>query len=87
MKNNNHLKEEPLFAIGKIAKSNNVRHYKTIGTIEPYSGDNINNIPEGFINDVALSFIYGAIKKYGNRQECYEELKDYIKNEINYIGK
>lgn len=41
MKNNNHLKEEPLFAIGKIAESNNVQHYKTIGTIEPYSGDNV----------------------------------------------
>lgn len=44
-----------------------------MGTVEPiYQDDNL------IIKDDTIAFIYGAIKKYGNIKESYNDLKKYI---------
>lgn len=62
-----------------------------IGTVEPKYTD-LHPI-QGVIEDEALAFIYGAIAKYGTKSEIRydaefkESLKNYIQNQIGYIGK
>ena len=64
-----------------------------IGTIEPkyIDGDKhfqkIDGNHNAQIMDDACAFIYGAIKKYGHNPEYYDELREYIIKETNYIGK
>lgn len=59
-----------------------------IGTVEPrYNDVRFTLTEENSIQDDALAFIYGAIKKYGHNPEYYEELKEYIIKETEYIGK
>lgn len=58
-----------------------------MGTVEPEWNDEKHLITKaGSIQDDALAFIYGAIKKYGQNPEFYEELKEYIIKESKYIG-
>lgn len=59
-----------------------------MGTIEPRYTD-INNpiCGSGVIEDDALAFIYGAIKKYGAYKELVPELKEYIKEIVERIEK
>lgn len=48
---------------------------KKMGTVEPIYNDG-----DLHIKDDAIAFIYGAIKKYGNDEELYDELRGYIGN-------
>lgn len=59
-----------------------------MGTVEPrYNDENVKlTLLNGNIQDDALAFIYGAIKKYGQYPELFSELKDYIIKEAKYIG-
>ena len=60
---------------------------KKMGTVEPEYNDEEHVITSaGSIKDNALAFIYGAIKKYGQEPELFNELKEYIINETKYIG-
>lgn len=58
-----------------------------IGTVEPrYNDEKVLLTSDNSIQDDALAFIYGAIKKYGHEPEYFEDLKKYIINEAKYIG-
>lgn len=46
---------------------------KKMETVEPVYNDGELNI-----KDETLAFIYGAIKKYGNDEALYDELRGYI---------
>ena len=60
---------------------------RKMGTVEPEWNDEKHLITKaGSIQDDALAFIYGAIKKYGQNPEFYEELKEYIIEEAKYIS-
>jgi hypothetical protein len=51
-----------------------------MGTVEPrYNDLQIILDEDRSIVDDGIAFIYGAIKKYGYRPNCIEELKEYIK--------
>ena len=61
------------------------RPYTNMGTVEPRWTDE-HPIIGGRINDTPLAFIYGAIKKYGNDPQYFEDLKMYIRTMVEEIG-
>ena len=60
--------------------------YKNMGTVEPRWTDEGHPIVGGRINDTPLAFIYGAIKKYGNDPQYFDDLKIYIRMMVEEIG-
>lgn len=63
-------------------------HDRKIGTIEPRYNDVRVFLSEyECICDDDLAFIYGAIKKYGTNPEYLDDLRIYIKEIADYIGK
>lgn len=60
-----------------------------IGTVEPRWTDSPEHpiLGDGYIHDECLAFIYGAIKKYGCHEEYNEDLKRYILEIAEDIGK
>ena len=59
---------------------------RKMGTVEPrYNDEKVSLTLDNSIQDDALAFIYGAIKKYGQYPELYDELADYIIKEAEYL--
>lgn len=71
-------------------KNNSWREKKTriMGTIEPrYNDSKVFLSADECICDDDLAFIYGAIKKYGTEPKYIDDLRDYIIEIAEYIGK
>jgi hypothetical protein len=61
---------------------------RKMGTVEPrYNDSRVMLTENDCICDDVLAFIYGAIKKYGTDKEYLEDLRVYIKEMANDIGK
>lgn len=85
------MEEKEFCAVKTAKKSTSVfpeSYERKMGTVEPrYNDARVTLSSDERICDDDLAFIYGAIKKYGTDPKYLEDLRIYIKEIANYIGK
>ena len=85
------MEEKGVCAVKTAKKSTSVfpeSYERKMGTVEPrYNDARVTLTSDDCICDDDLAFIYGAIKKYGTDPQYLEDLRIYIKEIANYIGK